>query len=327
MALNSHTSGIDDAASSLSTNGSMSGGAATDMSLLLSRDAQDWITQDLGFVSTDSFFQSVIDGQTDIWTLPGLSSLTFFEQLLGQGLQDGSFYTALLLYTPDQCTAVPGGCPPQALLNIPTPPPTACPARVVQTGEIEVSAMKTAPNYLLVVGQDPGKRGGDVIWTVRVNPTIVTSYTREKRDSCVALGVGQISNCTRSNGQKGITRTSWRCVRHVNVYRESLSRVNVSAALSPSSKNWILNTLSIRYPGAYLHNPSFRFPGNVSTGGYQGDVFVWAFDRSSIQFADPGYFGLGASGLTTGTAYSQPRGFDLPGGKLDVYLKEIAIIQ
>jgi hypothetical protein len=100
-----------------------------------------------------------------------------------------------------------------------------------------------------------------------------------------------------------------------------------NASLSRTSRNWILNELSIRYPEAYLHHPTFSFAGTLGSGVFVGNVYVWSLRRTGIQVADPGYFNLTVSGSTSGTLVSAPRGFNLPGSQFPVYLAESTIIK
>lgn len=228
------------------------------------------------------------------------------------------------------CQEIPSLCPQDP------PPASACSAPVVSSGRISVTAYRTAPNYVLVVGQDEEKRGGDVTWEVRVEPTIYTWWTLEPvyGTTCSEWHAGDPSADCRTKPSMwyndGYTTTGiirYDCVSHTAVYPESLHRVSPYANLSKSSRDWILTgDLQIRYPGAFLHNPDFSWAGDPNTGYFDGNTYVWTFSRISIQFADPGYFDLGASGSTTGTPVSDPRGFSLSGGQTDVYLKEVVII-
>jgi len=242
------------------------------------------------------------------------------------------YHLPLYSYTPATCQTIPGLCP-----AVPAPPPaSACSAPVTSQGRITMTASKTAPNFPLVVGQDPEKRGADAVWEVRVEPTIYTYWTQEPiyETVCSEWHAGDPArNCKLpgswyNNGFTHTAITRYTCEQHTQVYPESLHRITASANLSQSSRDWILTgDLQIRYPSAYLHNPSFSWVGNPGAGAFQGDTFVWSFSRGHIQFADPGYFDLGASGSTSGTPVSDPRGFSLSGSQVDVYLKEVVIIR
>ncbi len=293
-------------------------------------------------VTDGALFEKIASGSNNVWSLfPGGDGLNFINALFRMSVEDRSIYTHLLLYTPGQCARLPGGCPPAllALINPPPgtqPPPPVCnPGEVVQ-GRISVSAMQLAPAYVLVVGQDPEKRGADVSWTIRVEPTIHRTWDMVEEKECrVGPGLGGPADFScRTTGTPAnrpynghYVVTGYTCEPTERVYCETLSRASVFARLSPRSRDWILNELSVRYPGAYLRNPDFAFTGNPSLGGCSGGTMTWTYTRPNIQFADPGWFDLSASGITSGTPVSPPRPFTLPGGRVDVYLKEIVIIQ
>ncbi len=131
------------------------------------------------------------------------------------------------------------------------------------------------------------------------------------------------SDCTRPNGLPGIKREEiidWICEQRTTVYPETIPVAYASATLSNDSKDWILNTLSIRYPGAYIHNGSFRYPS--SSGGSS-----WRFERQGVQIQDPGTWLLSVGGRTSGTPVSDSRNFGGEAGSFEAYLKETAIIQ
>jgi len=104
-----------------------------------------------------------------------------------------------------------------------------------------------------------------------------------------------------------------------------LNWATASATLTASSRDWILNTLSILYPNAYLHHPYFGFGGGTS--GFQSNTFVWTLTEKNVQVADPGYFNLVVAGYTSGTPVSSGRGFSDIGGTFSVSVVETTIIQ
>jgi len=289
----------------------------------------------MGYASQDQFFSDVVSGQANIWSIwpDGISN--FLIDLARGSLADLNLYTMLLLYTPGNCAHVPGGCPPEALALLnqhnpsPTPPPTSqCADPVVTQGRISVTARKLAPNFPLVVGQDPDKRGADAYWEVRVEPTIYTYWVRVPVKDTVCLSSGwQDSDCTTDNGGWGKWSevvTGWDCEQRSKTYPESVSWATGTASLSSASRAWILGELSLRYPGAYLHHPYFSWTNGA--GGFEGSTYVWRLTQTNIQLADPGYFNLSMSGATSGTPISAARSFNQVGGQVDVWLKEIAII-
>jgi hypothetical protein len=88
-------------------------------------------------------------------------------------------------------------------------------------------------------------------------------------------------------------------------------------SLSKESRNWILNELSIRYPEAYLHHPSFSFNG----GGC-----AWSASKNHVQVADPGEWNMLLSGRTSGTPVSGARSFSRA-SVFSAWLKEVVIVK
>ena len=285
---------------------------------------------------SSAFFEQVLSGQTDIYALGpvGLTDLLLsFASQSGADLLNGdglNLYTYMLLYPPAQCNSVPGGCTPEQLAlllsllppvdeNIPAP--NSCPAAFVTPGRIIRSGALIEPNYPLVVGQDDDKRGVDVSVSVSVLPTIRTYYTPEPVSECKAgANAGGVTNCTMPNGQPGHEKiVGWDCVEHTESYPECISFASASLKLTSESKDWILNELSIHYPGAYLHNP------NISIGSSNNCAWTETFDH--LQTADLGNWDITISGQTSGTPVSEPRNFGGAAGQFGVWLKEIAIIK
>lgn len=220
-----------------------------------------------------------------------------------------------------QPTLPPGGTPGG---------PPSCPSPQAFPGAITVSALKLAPAYPLVIGQDDTKRGADARWEIIIEPTVYVTWRAvpETNRECGPVGMGA-SNCTRPNGLPGRFRdvqTGWRCEATTTYYQEGVNVVNLEAHLSQASRDWILTgDLQIRYPGAYLHNPDMTFQGG--NGWFAGNVFHFVYEQTRIPFADPGHWELTLSGQTSGTPVSAPRNFGGAGGTLPVYLRETAIIR
>jgi len=331
MAINPQESGLAQSNSQLG----MGGGMFLEAPGLIKGMLQGYIDPaaitSLGYTNQDNFFSDVIAGKQSIWSVMGPKTVDFLWDLANQSLTDRSLYTMVLLYTSGNCAKVPGGCPQNA--SLPTPPlPPSCSTPIVQTGAITVTARKLAPLNPIVVGQDTERRGADVTWEVRVEPT---SYTFGVQvpvmgTVCASWNGQGSSDCQTSDHKAGMLEqivVRYDCVQHTQLFPESLNWVTASASLSQASRDWILNILSIHYPEAYLHHPSLSFPGNPSAGSFQDNTYVWTLTQNYIQIADPGYFNLVVAGSTTGTPVSSPRGFSRTGGQFGVYIKQIAIIQ
>ena len=332
MALNPQGSGLAQADSQLGLGSGMVLEAPGIIKGMLQGYIDPATLTSLGYTNSDDFFADVIAGKTNLWTALGPNTLNFLRSLADPSISDLSLYTMILLYTPGDCSRIPGGCPQNA--RVPSPPslPPSCSTTSVKSGAITVTAHKLAPSNPLVVGQDTAKRGVDLTWEVRVDPTVyiygVSVPVMGK--VCVSWDGKGTSNCTTSKGGDGILQqvvVGYNCVQHTQIYPEGLKWVTPSASLSQTSRDWILNTLSIMYPNAYLHHPTFSFAGNPGTGSLQGNIFVWDFTQNGIQAADPGHFDLDVAGATTGTPVSSWRGFSKSGGQFPVYLEEAVIIQ
>lgn len=326
MAANANESGFLSAASTLGTGGlstvSSENGNVVGIASLGALFGALMGNQNIGLpTSTNStdFFNQVISGQTDIWSLNPAGLMNFLTSLYSSSVNDGNLYSYMLLYTPGQCASVPGGCSaaqldllnsltltPPPLPTTTAPPPSPCPASSVRLGTISASASQVAPPYPLVVGQDPGKRGVDVAFSASVAPTIYTYYTEEP----------VYEKCTNFPcGPKKII--GYTCEQHIVSYSECITSASASISLSQDSREWILNELSIRYPEAYLHHPNFSFNG----GGC-----VFSVSEQNVQVADPGNWNVLLSGSTSGTPVSGPRGFSRQSA-FQAWLKEVVIIK
>jgi hypothetical protein len=278
-----------------------------------------------GPTAASDFFQSVANGQTNIWSVNPSGLFNFLGSLSNQSVTDKNLYTYMLLYTPGQCGSTPAGCSaaqtdlltallptPPAPTAAPTAPPSKpiCPAPSVKPGAISASASQVAPPYPLVVGQDPDRRGVDVQFSASVAPTIYTYYTTVPihEEQCrTTMGVQKCKNVV----------IGYSCKMQTRSYPECIASASASMSLSKESREWILNELSIRYPEAYLHHPDFSFSG----GGCK-----YSASKDRVQVADPGNWNMNISGTTSGTPVSGPRSFSR-GSVFSAWLKEVVIVK
>lgn len=286
-----------------------------------------------GPTAAQDFFAALASGQVDIWSLNPDGLGNFLGSLFQTSKDDKNLYTFMLIYTPDQCATVPGGCTAEQLALLeslfpetPTeeelpPAPGTCPAPFVTPGRIVKSAKLVAPDYPLVVGQDPDKRGADVMASAHVEPTIYTYYTSEPVTECrEGTSNNGTTNCTTDGGKPGHEKlVDWECVQHQQVYPECISFASATLRLTAASQGWILNELSIRYPGAYVHKPRIAFG---TSSGCQ-----WNETYPSVQIEDPGTWDIFINGQTSGTPVSAPRSFGGKSGEFGAWLKETAIIK
>ncbi len=263
-----------------------------------------------------------------------------------------SLYLAMFLYS--SCQNSPTGCPQaliDELLRRGNCPPSLCPGgnptpdRVVQKcgaptvtqGRISATAVKTAPNYALVTGQDPEKRGVDLQFSLTIEPTIYRYYTLEERTeinkrcvnpqgSIVELPPPIEQNCKAPNRYIEQEEEVEYCVLHEQTFCEQ-ARVLASASLKKSSRDWILNDLAQWYPGATLIRPDWNWRFGASQGCDASNTFRWTLVQEKVQIRDPGFYAMSVSGITSGTPVSQSRSFQIPAGEFDAYLMMTTIIK
>jgi hypothetical protein len=328
MALDPQASGLSDAVGALSGNGLSTNGVATDAAFLAgllggNLSISDYPGISNQFVSWNQFFDAVVNGQTNIWSLPGWDTLNFLVDLASISVDDFNLYAVLLLYAPSMCPTA-AACPElEDLLDDidfdpPPVPPNACQEPVVIPGQISRNAVKTAPNYPLVVGQDPGRTGVTVTFSASAAPTIYRYWTLEAERECAPGpdGSGRY-NCGGGAGHTVVT--GWYCERHEISYPECIASASGALRLTQASRDWIVNELAIRYPGAYVHRPSFAFSGPIAC--------AWSYTAQRVQIEDPGQWQAFVNGQTSGTPVSPARSFGGPAGSFQVWLKETAIIE
>lgn len=272
-----------------------------------------------------AFFNSIISGQQDIWQLGPEGIGNLFLSFMNTSFADLNLYTYMILIAPGVCNTSPVGCTPEQLELIPTPPPTEtatpepveCPLPQVIQGKITFDGLKIAPNYPLVVGQDPDKRGVDLQFSASVASTQYITHEMVSDYGCVySLGAPGGGQC--GVNQKRVV-TGYHCEQHVETFNECIQAAHGSVRLTQASRDWILDELSVRYPEAYLHKPQFSFGA--------GSACSWSDTIEEVGIEDPGYWDIFINGSTSGTPVSAPRNF---GGKVntfEVWLKEIAIIK
>jgi hypothetical protein len=278
MASNPSESGYLSAASTLGTGGTNAGadaptgiaGIGSVFGALLGNQGSDQMMSMIsaagnsGATSPESFFSALASGQTSIWSLLPNGLGNFLGSLASSSLNDLNLYTYMLLYTPGSCALSPAGCTAEQLALLLTPPPEAptppppgatppppiqCPEPRVIPGAITFSGSKTAPNYPLVIGQDPTQRGVDLQFSASVAPTVYITYDLEPEYACVdSPGAPGGDGCGRDEEAQQV---GWFCREVRQEFPECVASARGAASLSQESRNWILHELSNRYPGAH----------------------------------------------------------------------------
>ena len=271
-----------------------------------------------GYADPAEFFQDVIDGQSNLWTFGGLTTLNFLTDLLSSSLADGNLYTMILLYTGE------GEAP--LVVDADRPPvEVACPSPYVTTGPIALSGDKIAPPKPVVVGQDPEGRGVDVRAGVQVPPVIYHYFVKvlHHEEGCSRAQNGSGGGCPDHPGDphyKTTVDTWFECEEHTRAYTDRVASVQVSIRLTRDSRQWILNDLSHAYPGAHLLHPDFSF-------SYSGGGASWSQVIPHIQTADPGHYTVHVYARTTGTPVSAPRSASASLGQFLVELVRVTLIE
>lgn len=239
----------------------------------------------------------------------------------------------------------------------PTPPPTGlCPPATVRQEEPRAEARLLDPPYPVVAGQDPRDppRGADLTFRIEIPPVVHTWYEPRVVDTeriCVYDPYGRSSGCPGPGSQyarvvgsergwqsfmaTGDTARYWRvkgdaprieCVRHVDVYTETLAWVQPRASLSQASRDWILRGgLQARYPGAFLYHPDWQWSPSLFGHSLPDGTWVWTWTAWGVPFRDPGQYALSLQFSTSGTPVTPPRVYDVAAGEFSVWLMEATV--
>jgi hypothetical protein len=322
MAMNPVESGLVNAVSIL-------GNGATILTMLLgpsltSEQLAQLVT--LGYTDPQAFFQAVIDGHENIWSIV---NFTYLFEILRMSYDSGFLVNALLLYLNGvDCTTIPGGCTgiiPDCPDGECVPLTRNCPVPTVTQASPSLSIQKIAPENPLVVGQDPEKRGADIQVSVSLPPVILTWYEQvQDLPTCERTNSGSGGGCP-GPASRYDNSSSWNqsmvdnpaydviegqihCIQHIEVLPESITGVQASAQLSAESRFWILNDLASKYYEAYIRQPTFNLlpgMGQVSSGCSGNGTCSAEALISNIPFADPGTFDLRLWVSTSGTAFNR----------------------
>lgn len=302
----------------IQTAGSLAGGSTTPQQLLSgifqALSGNSGLTQ----VEANQFAEALINNQNNVWALlaPGTDTWNIFNMLLTSSFNDQNVYLLAMLY--NSCSSSPAGCPaelcqanpvayglpPTEVVVTPPPevtetPPPTCPGPSISQGPPTLSISASAPNYPLVVGQDPEKRGADVEASVSIPPVIYTWYEPifEMVESCRGGTNGIPQTCRNVKVFKG-------CRAHRETLPEQITSSRATATLSGASRDWIVSDLGSTWYGAFVHQGSFDLKryGSPSIGCSGTCSFNLA--ALKVPFADPGVFDLLVSVNTAGTFFN-----------------------
>jgi hypothetical protein len=277
------------------------------------------------YSSTD-YADALNSGSDFNWTLFNSDMINILWKLIKTSINDKQISTLYLVYS--NCSESPTGCPANLCELAPqeasctaaaaatdaadtvyvTAP--SCPVATVTRGTVLLNIIKIAPNYPLVVGQDPNKRGADVYVSASIQPTVYKYYTQVPVYGTSKVCSGDQSKCKIKDMITVTTLIRMDCTPHTIYYKEPIIGVKATASLTKASQDWINNGLSAYYYGAAVKKPIFTLvPGLANaTGSCNGsNVCSASATINRIQFQDPGYYGLSLSVTTAGTPVSGGR--------------------
>lgn len=210
---------------------------------------------------------------------------------------------------------------------------TGCMAREfsISIPQVQYFADKLQPNFPVVIGQDPEKRGVDVRVGAQV-PVITVSYNKEVPETTSicrwqgagsgagGCGAGYSGPVDYGGGWQswmgtdpdwGVSSTTVnRCARETRTFVDRITNLGFRLELDAESVAWITEgDLQARYPGASVYRGNFGlWPGMTpvaNTASPDGSSVSMRFDRVQIQ--DPGHWRAILWGRTSGTPYTSPR--------------------
>ncbi len=331
---------LDPVASGLSASeGFLANGGSILLLTLMSatQSGQDLLAQleAYGFTDPELFADALINGDPAI-AFAFDDVFRILRELYLTGVDDHMFATIYLLYA--GCSESPTGCPANLCLIAPLVCDDGedgegwgenggCAAPSATLGSPTLSIAMVAPANPLVVGQDPERRGADVQIQVSIPPTIYTYFipipVYEDVTECYVpedpAAYGGVLDCqtTGSLIMNGYWRTTEEivdvtCEEHVEVYAETISSINATAILTGASQAWIEQGLGAYYYEAAVYQNSYNLIPGMALANTGCDASQTCFANAavrSIQFRDPGFYGLALKVQTAGTPVTTGRMF------------------
>jgi hypothetical protein len=218
----------------------------------------------------------------------------------------------------------------------PTPVPVQNPCAEnerITYGTQTAEAYLVEPNYVLVVGQDPEKRGADLYFKLTVTPDIREwqEWEYETEEYCHWVGSEYDENkqgdCYWGYETRERVIDQW-CEQKIQYFPRYASNQLFSASLDESSRAWIQGELADRYPGADLLHPDWQWGDNYASCYMSGYIHICEALIPMIQIEDPGNYLLTLTTDITGTPYQNPiYGLGLEAGSFEAFLLEATITQ
>ena len=164
---------------------------------------------------------------------------------------------------------------------MPPPPPAVKPIEPRPDAAIVIPTMTSHP---IVIGQDPNRRGADVIVRILSRPVTYIWYEFDTRTNRWVEHRAAVTNFV------------------------NLNSIRLTATLRESSRRWIQEVLAQRYPGAFVRRPFWNLrrwrtyrviQDNVLPDGTHEVVIL----VSRIPFEDPGVYTIRLTARTRGTSW------------------------
>ena len=175
-----------------------------------------------------------------------------------------------------------------------------------------VGSLKVAPNYPVVVGQDPDARGVDLEISGGRGGYIRHHYQHLDvvgyKDRCIHDDnpPPDWTGCDADTDHDGhpdhpndphwnkIQDPIYQCRWHVSVINDPVTRHTIKVTLTPGSVNWIEHDLAQKYPGAAVKG---EYPMPISWK-YQLGMVPW-FQAKTLQVRDPGRYQIHVEYVTS----------------------------
>ena len=268
------------------------------------------------------FFDDLRNHRTDTpaWTLAPLAAADFWGHTFQTAGTDPRINSSIYYFNGSNCGMISGMC--DCADKTPAPGgPSVCPASTVVINPLTASVYKSAPQNPVVVGQDPAKRGADIMADVTVPPVIYTWYEAIPVyvDDCRAWKSGDGAlNCRMNSSDRVFTGVSYSrldhydCKKNVEFLQDKVVTMLVNASLDTSSRQWITVHLASIWYYANVYQPDWLIiPGfGMFSASCGGDNTCFGKGQAfRVPFRDPGNYILSLSGVTSGTKVSLPRTF------------------
>ncbi|HPH94355.1 MAG TPA: hypothetical protein PKW33_00665 [Anaerolineaceae bacterium] len=304
---------------------------------------------ELGYTDPNAFADAIISGEVNIFTFAFAGdALRMLRELVRVSGEDFMFATTYLLYIQGTCANSPTGCPANLCQIAPAACqdddgdgevelPPSCPQSTVTPGTVYYEAYKIEPANPLVVGQDPDRRGIDVLFHVEIGPTVYEYYIMvpviEDVDECYVPdgGYGGTLNCKTDDAlpaNNGYWRTTqeivdFECEQHIQTYAEPIAGAAANAYLSQTSQAWIEGGLAAYYYGAEVYQNAYSlFPtyGVLSVGCGADQVCRADGTALRVPVRDPGMYRIDVTVQTAGTPVTTGRTINGGGTEFNVFL-------